>query len=684
LVYRPKIDPQRCFVLLPLRSPFLGYFDKIIKPACADEGLLAVKADDVYGTRAVIRDIWDQIWAARIVVAIVTDQNPNVNYELGICHTLGVPTILVTERAEDVPFDYRHRRYVAYAPKEAGWEQKLGEDLGNTLRTVLSSVPLEEELPWPYSTFELHADRTTGDLIPSTDARTSIVKGVKLVREIVAPSFGPHGTAVSVIVSASNRQVQYQRGYQIAQNIRAQHPLESQGVEQMARLAAEVFNATGDTTKTSILLSCAMIERGSEALVRGCLPTHVVAGMQRAIEAASAHIMTGAKRASANEQTLVARTAAGPDPLYAELILEAIKKVGLEGVVDIVDGDGIDASLELELGLRFNQGFLSPSFVTDTTREECVLDDCFVLIHEGQIGSLEEVLRILEQVARVNKPILFVAADFSDYVLSTLVLNKEKGLLSCIAVKAPAHADRRRSILEDLAILTGGKAFLQEVGYSLQNASISDLGRAAKVVVTRRDTTIIDGAGRLEEINTRISAVRRQVATTTNLHDIASLRERLARLGGALAIIRTGGRTEAERIDSRYRLESALYSAQLAGENGFVSGGCLPYYRAKAVVERLVPANDSEQFGISAVAYALEQPIRQLIRNSDPIDRAGTLKTIKESSTGSVGYNAQNGEVEDLVESGILDAAKALTQALQLSFAYAKGILTTGAWDAGR
>jgi chaperonin GroEL len=683
MVYRPNVDHHRCFVLLPLRAPFLGYFEKIIKPAALEVGLSAVKADDIYGTRAVIKDIWDLIWTARVVVAIVTDQNPNVNYELGMCHTLGVPTILVTERPEDVPFDYRHRRYVRYVPKEAGWEQKLFENLINTLKSALSSPALDDELGWPYSTFDLRAERRTGRLVPVGDSLGSVVRGALLVRHSVDPAFGPQGTQVSVNVRPNNRQIAYRRGYLIAQNIRSDDPLEKQGIEQMARLAGETFASVGDATKTAVLLSAAMIERGSEALARGCIAKPLISGMQMAVDAAATYIMTAVVNAGLDELRAIAETAAGSDARAAVIATEALRRVGGDGLIEIENGLGSEAELELQVGMQFEQGFLSPSFVTDDEREECVLDDCYLLLREGQIGSMLELLPLLEQIAKAGKPLLVVASDLAQEALATLIVNKQRGTLSCAAVKAPGQGDRRRALLEDMAILTGGKAFLQEVMQPLQDTTLSDLGRARRAIVTRGATTIVDGAGNTEEIASRIASLRRQMSTATSPHDLARLRERLVKLGGALAVIRSGGLTEADQIDSRYRLESALYSCQSASKNGCVAGGGLPYYRAKSLVEKLIPTNESEKFGISVVSYALEQPLQQLIFNSARADKAKVLSQIAGSEADSIGFNAETENIEDVAAAGVLDSAKALKEALLLAFAHAKGILSTGAWDAG-
>ncbi len=681
VVYRPNVDNQRCFVLLPLRAPFLGYFDQIIKPAALEAGLTAVKADEIYGTRAVIRDIWDLIWTSKLAVAIVTDQNPNVNYELGMCHTLGVPTILVTEKAEDVPFDYRHRRYVRYTPREAGWEQKLREELRNTIRTVLSSSGTDDELLWPYDTFDLHAQRKTGRLIPARDSLELVVKGTQLVQHSIAPAFGPHGSLVSVALPNRETQTSFRMGYRIVQGIAAADPIEGQGIDQMKRLAGEVLSSVGDATKTALFLSCGMIDSGSQALRNGCVPKFLAAGMQKAVDVAVTHVVTEAK--SVDEQVLrsIAQTAAGYNESAAALVLEALRRVGKDGVVEVLEGDGAEAKLEIREGMQFETGFLSQSFITDNERQECVLENCLLLLYEGKIASMRDLLPILELVAKAKKPILVVAGDLASEALATLIVNRERGTLACAAVKAPGVGDRRSAYLEDAAILTGGRAFLEERMRPLEEATLNDLGRAEKVIITRGDTTIIGGFGNKQEIASRVQGLRRRIDTTPSVYDNAKLRERLARLAGALGVIRSGGLTDTDRDDSRYKLESALFSSQSAIENGYVIGGGVCYYRAKHLVEKLVAANESEQRGIAAVSYALELPLRQLIQNSSVYDKEKILSEIATGSPDSMGFNAETEKIENLAEARIFDSARALKEALLLAFAHAKGVLTTGAWD---
>lgn len=688
MVYRPNIDQQRCFVLLPLRSPFLGYFEKIIKPAALEAGLVAVKADDVYGTRAVIRDIWEAIWTARIVIAIVTDKNPNVNYELGMCHTLGIPAILVTKRKEDVPFDYQHRRYLRYKPDEAGWEQKLREDLVKTIKTVLSSPPIDEELPWPYDTFDLGAQRKTGHLIPSQDSLGSVARGVSIVRHVIAPAFGPQGTQVSVTVSTpagvlpAERRFLLRQGHKIVQGIRSDDPLEKNGIEQMGWLAAEIFRSVGDSTKTGILLAASMVNEGRDGLARGSVPKSLVAGMQAAVDAAATYIMTSAKDVDARQLQSIACTAAASDAGIAKIVVEALKRAGKDGVIDVVDGSGPETVLDVQEGMQFDTGFMSPSFVTDSTRQECVLENCYILPYEGQIASMAALLPIMEQVARSKRSLLVIAGDLVKEALATLILNKEKGIVPAVAVKTPGQGDRRAALLEDIAALTGGRAFLQERMLPLDEASLHDLGQADKVIVTRGSTTIVGGAGKPKEIEARIHDLRALIDMTSSPYDLAKLRERLAKLSGAIAVLRSGGLTDADRMDSRYKLETAMHSCHFAIENGYVVGGGICYYRAKNLVEKLVPTNESEKYGIAAVSRALEEPLRQLIENSSIRNKAELFNTIA-GQKDDIGFNAETEKVEDLRGAGVIDAAKVLRESLLLAFSHAKGILTTGAWDAG-
>lgn len=546
---------------------------------------------------------------------------------------------------------------------------------------MLSSPPSDEELPWPYNTFDLHAQRRTGGLIPAADSLGSVVRGTLLVAHSIAPAFGPQGASVSIALEPQQSQACFRSGYKIVQGVRTEDPLEQQGIEQMKQLAAEMYSSVGDATKTALFLCSSMVEDGASALRSGSVPKALVAGMQRAVDTAVAHVMTEAKNVEDQQLRAIARTAAGFDEPAAAIVIEALKRVGKNGIVEILDGADVETELTIQEGMQFENGFLSQSFITDMQRQECILQDCYLLICEGQISSMQMLLPIMAVVARTGKPLLVIASDVAQEALATLILNKERGTLPAAAIKAPGQGDRRRAILEDIAVLTGGKAFLQERMRPLEDAGLPDLGRAERIIITRSDTTIIGGKGRTDEIESRIQSLHRRIESTPSPYDNAKLRERLARLAGAIGLIRSGGVTQDERADSRYRLESALFSCRSALANGYVIGGGLCYHRAKRMLEKLVAANESEQQGINAVSRALELPLHKLVENSSIYNKGKILVEITASDPDTVGLNAESEQIEDLTQAGILDSASALKEALTRAFAHAKGILIVGAWD---
>lgn len=680
MVFRPSVDAQLCFVLLPLRAPFLGYFEKIIKPAALEAGLSALKADDIYGTRAVMKDVWEHIWKARAVVAIATGKNPNVNYELGICHTLGIPTVLITEKAEDVPFDYRHLRYIEYHIREAGWEQKLREDITKTLKKDMSVPSAEEELPWPYDTFDLNLSGRIGRLVRSDDARSYVAQGAELVSMSLAPAFGPAGKSVCVTMQEIGRQVAFSQGARIAQRIRSGDPLKAHGVEQMARLSQEVLDVVGDATKTAVFLSAAMLKSGDAALRAGHNSKGVLSGMQRAVETAATSLMTEARPTTGDDLRGVALSACKFDQDFANVVVEALKRAGKDGIVQVVSGDA-DLRLEVQEGMQFDRGYLSLSFVTDPERQECIIENCFILIYEGSIASMAELLPLLEQIAKSGKPLLIISQDVGGEALATLVVNKIRGILSCVAVKAAGTGNHRAELMRDIAIFTNGKAFLQETAYPLGAVQLSDLGRAQKVIVTKDRTTIIGGAGRAAEVEERVKQLRIQLSTTNAQIEVEKLRERLAKLGGAIAVIKAPGGTDEQVADARYKLESALHSCQSAIENGCAIGGGVSFCRAKALLEKLVAKDESDKIGIEVVSAALTAPIKQILENSQHQNPEAVIKEILNSTDGKMGFNAETQTVQDLTAAGVVDSAKALADALKLASAYATGVLKTGAWD---
>lgn len=423
-----------------------------------------------------------------------------------------------------------------------------------------------------------------------------------------------------------------------------------------------------------------MLRYGEAALRDGYEPKYVVSGMRHAIEAVTAVLMTAAKPVLGEQLLQIAVTAASSDRTSGKIVVEAMKRAGKDGLIEVVDGTTQNLELEVQEGMAFDRGFLSPQFVTDHERQECVLENSYILIHEDQIGSMRDLLPVLELIAKEGKPILVIAADLGQEALSTLIVNKQRGTLQCAAVKSPGMGDRRAALLDDIAVLTGGRAFTREVMRRLENTTLADLGRAKKVIITKDETTIIGGAGSQDEIEGRIKQLRHEIEATAAPYDQAKLQERLARLVGAVAVIRAAGQTSDDLAESRYKVESALGSCRSAVENGYVVGGGASYFHARQVLAKLVPANGAERAGIEVVRRALSAPLEHFLQRSRVGNPERTLKNISKKG-GTAGFNIETGQIEDLVAAGVLDSAKALKGALELALSHAEGILTTSAWD---
>jgi chaperonin GroEL len=678
MVYRPNIDDSLCFVLLPLRAPFLGYFDQIITPAAKEVGLTAVKASDIYGTRPVISDIWDHIWRAKAVVAIVSGRNPNVNYELGICHTLGIPTVLLSEKKTDVPFDYQHRRYIAYATANAGWQQTLMEDLVKTLRVaVLPSNPADE-LQWPYDTEKLVNNAVVEGLASSRESRDILLNGVSLVRSGVAAAFGPDGTGLAFNTKFSGAAFAYD-GSRIANSIGSGNPLQLQGIEAMRRVASEMLTRVGDHTKTAMLLGSELVLRGEEQLRNGQPLKGLLEGMDKAVEAAAAFVLTQAEAMSNADVRDVALTASR-DVDLAEYVSVAFSKVGSDGIVTIEETSDDGYSLEIQEGLHFATGFLSRSFVTDKDRQECVLNDPYILLYEGRISRMADLLPILEQVAKSGRSLLIIAGDVTDEALATLLVNCQRGLIKVCAVKSPGLGDRMRSTLEDIGVATGGHAFLQELGVPLSSVKASSLGTAKYVAVTSNSTLLVGGAGKEDEINRLVLHLKSRISATQSVYDQEKLRERLAMITSGIATLRIGGRSDSDRARSKYSAVSAMHASQTAHENGIVPGGGVTLLRAAQRIAALAQKTPAQQAGSSVVREALEAPIRELLRNAKVADPSETLSRILSSGEPNLGFNAKTAMVENLFQAGVKDSAKAVKESILVAMAHSRQVLGIGAW----
>jgi chaperonin GroEL len=678
MVYRPRVDDKLCFVLMPFGQPFDSYYEKIIKPAASDAGLATLRSDEIRSTKAIINDIWKRLWVSRVVVADVSTRNPNVNYELGLCDALGVPTIIITGKIEDVPFDYKHIRCILYNRAEAGCDDKLRKDLVATMRAVLAEVASEDQLKWPYDT-SVFKEPVSGSLLASADSRGIVIQGANIVRAAIASAFGPHGTSVA-ISQTFGATAQLNRGVQIARGIKSLNPLEEKGIEQVRDAAASVFNAAGDCTKLVAILTAGFMTRGQELIERGFHPKDVVESLTRSVERVLTHFVREVIPIVGDGIDSVAVTAASGDVRVGAIVTEAIRRAGKDGIVTIETSDQDQTTLEVVEGTVFDQGYLSEYFVTDAETSKCLLENCAILLHQGPIQSMRDLLPLLEQVAKTDTSLLVVAGNIEGEALSTLTVNKLRGTLRCAAVKAPGHADRRKALMEDIAVLTGSKFFSDDLGVPLKNVRPEDLGRAERVIVTRNDTTIVGGAGSTKAIQDRIRAVQAQIEYTSNTFEREKLQDRLAKLAGRLAVLKAGGLSEADRAQEKYRLESALYSAGSAIEHGGVVGGGIALFRAGLAMMR---AKTETQLDIEvnrAVESVLEEPVQQLITNANK-SPTEIFAEILDTDSPHWGFDAKSCQVEDLLVARVLDAARPIELSLRVALSHAASVLQTGTWD---
>lgn len=678
MVYRPDVNPNLAFVLLPFSPPFDEYYENIIRPAAKLSGLTTLKADEIYSTGPIIHDIWTQIWTSTVVIADVTGKNPNVNYELGICHTLGVPTVIITQHIEDVPFDYRHRRCICYDTQSSTWQRDLKRSIAETLKQVLSGESIVPELTWPYDTSPLRSTEALGSLVPAHDARELVVNGARLVRDAVAYAFGPRGGHVSAIVAPEQRRY-LKNGSDIANNVRSSNSLEESGIEQARHVAVEMRNSVGDGSKTAILLFYKMVAAGSLALRRNHPSVDLLRGMERAVEFAVSAIRANAKPITDETIFQIAETAAGGSTAMGSLITEAYKRVGKDGLITIEQTSEAETSLDVQEGMQFDRGYLDPEFVRPKEGQECVLHEPYIFVHEFKISSTRDILPLLEEVAKTARSLLIIADDVEGEALATLVLNRQKGILDCVAVKAPGYADRRKAVLQDIAMLTGASPITVSSGRRLSDTSLQDLGEARKVIITKQGTTIMGGKGEASAAD-RAKSIRQELSRTKVQFDVEKLRERLARLSGAVATVRLGGTNFQEISDRAYAVESAMHSVQIAIEEGFVTGGGLSFLRAKSALGKLSLKRPGERAGLNVVSDALEEPIRQLIVNSKATF-ADTLTRVKRSRDKAVGFDSDAGEVKNLISAGIIDPVETVAHSVRLAFSFARMLLETDAWE---
>src|SRR5919205_613212 len=516
------------------------------------------------------------------------------------------------------------------------------------------------------------------ELLFNTDARAKLKKGVDHLAEAVKVTLGPKGRNV-VIDKKFGSPAMTKDGVTVAKEIELQDPLENMGAQMVKEVATKTSDIAGDGTTTATVLAQAIFREGLKNVTAGVNPM----ALKRGIDKAVATVVDELKKISVptkgkKEIAQVGAISANNDQEIGNLISEAMEKVGKDGVITVEEAKGLETTLETVDGMQFDRGYVSPYFVTDPEKMEAVLEDALVLIHDKKISAMKDLLPVLEKVAQQGRPLLIIAEDVEGEALATLVVNKLRGTLRVCAVKAPGFGDRRKAMLQDIAILTGGQVISEEVGFKLENAVITDLGRAKRIVVDKDNTTIIDGAGEEGKIQGRIKEIRVAIDNSTSDYDKEKLQERLAKLAGGVAVINVGAATEAEMKEKKARVEDALHATRAAVEEGIVPGGGVAFIRAQAALRELRLDDTDEQIGVEIVRRAVEEPIRMIVQNAGG-EPSLVVEKVRGSKEDSFGYNALTDTYENLVQAGVIDPTKVTRTALQNAASIASLLLTTEA-----
>jgi len=510
-------------------------------------------------------------------------------------------------------------------------------------------------------------------LLYGEDARRALERGVNILADAVKVTLGPKGRYV-VLDKKFGSPTITNDGVTIAREIEVEDVFENQGAQLVREVATKTNDVAGDGTTTATLLAQAIVREGLKNVAAGANPMALKRGIERAVDAAVEEIKKMAKEVSGKEDIARVATISSGDPEIGDVIADAIEKVGKDGVVNVEESNTFGMDLEFTEGMQFDKGYISPYFVTDAERMEAVLEDPYILIANRKIGSVQDLLPVLEKVIQAGRPLLVIAEDVEGEALATLIVNKLRGTFTGIAVKAPGFGDRRKRMLEDIAILTGGEVISDEMGLKLENTQLSQLGRARKVVVNKDNTTIVDGAGDIERIKARINQIKAEIETTDSDFDREKLQERLAKLAGGVAVIKVGAATETEIKEKKHRVEDALSATRAALEEGIVPGGGVAQLLCVPAVEA-VQAEGDELTGVRIVARALEEPLRQLANNAG-LEGSVVVNEVRNRPKG-VGLNIVTGEYEDMIKAGIIDPAMVTRSALQNAASIAKNILTT-------
>jgi chaperonin GroEL len=513
-------------------------------------------------------------------------------------------------------------------------------------------------------------------IVTGENSRQSILRGVNVLADAVKITLGPKGRN-AVIEKKFGAPIITKDGVTVAKEIELADPLENMGAQMVREVASKTSDVAGDGTTTATVLAQAIFREGVKTVAAGASPTALKRGISRAVEVAVDEIKKFHRDVKGDMIAQVGTISANNDRQIGNIIAEAMKKVGKDGVITVEESKTMETTLEVVEGMQFDRGYLSPYFITDPERMECVLEDVYILIHEKKISSMKDLLPLLEQIAKMGKPLMIIAEEVEGEALATLVVNKLRGTLQVAAVKAPGFGDRRKAMLEDIAILTGGKAITEDLGIKLENVKPEDLGRAKKVTIDKDNTTIIEGRGKTSEIEGRVKQIRAQVEDTTSDYDREKLQERLAKLVGGVAVIKVGAATEVELKEKKARVEDAMHATRAAVEEGIVAGGGVTLVRCVPALDKLKLDGD-EAIGVNIVKRALEEPMRQIALNAG-YEGAVVVGRVRESKDDNFGFDADSGEYTDLIKAGVIDPAKVTRLALQNAASIAALMLTTEA-----
>jgi chaperonin GroEL len=519
------------------------------------------------------------------------------------------------------------------------------------------------------------------DIVFSTTARAAIASGLNLLANTVKVTLGPRGRNVILEKSWGSPTVT-KDGVTVAKEIELEDKLANMGAQMVKEVASKTSDVAGDGTTTATVLAQSIYNEGARLVAAGHNPMDI----KRGIDAAVTKIVDSLKEQSKptkgkTEIAQVGTISANGDTMIGEILAEAMEKVGKEGVITVEEAKSMETTLDVVEGMQFDRGYLSPYFVTDAERMEAVLEDAYILVHEKKISSMKDLLPLLEQIAKSGRPFLIIAEEVDGEALATLVVNKLRGTLHVCSVKAPGFGDRRKEMLKDIAVLTGGQAITEDLGLKLESLTLKDLGRAKRVVVDKDNSTIVEGAGKKAEIEARVKQIRAQIEETTSDYDREKLQERLAKLVGGVAVVKVGAATESEMKEKKARVEDALHATRAAVEEGIVPGGGVALVRALSSIEGL-KFTDDRQYGLNIIRRAVEEPLRQIANNAG-VDGSIVVEKVKTGS-GSFGFNAATEQYEDLVKAGVIDPTKVVRTALQNAASVAALMLTTEALVAER